>query len=252
MTLPRTDCLISFAGETDYAYPLMLQMARAIEFYPASFDRRVDITAVKGHTIRLFNQMRGLIHDLPGKETTPGDPRTGFLFGGYSWREQQFGIWKLQYQQQIDAYTFHRMKAWRGQREAKMIAMTGDETLEAHRRLIELLRIRGKLSTGGFDMEPFEVLRDMIRAPEYNTIGGAPQVAKVYRYLQTQHFAVHWPTSEGAPHALGRPALPYERFEAPVIDPDNPGHESRAGSAEADQPAIDASFLMDRSSDRVT
>lgn len=55
LTLPRSDCLISFAGSTAYAYPLMLQMARAIEFYPASSDRRVDIAHLKGHTLRVFN-----------------------------------------------------------------------------------------------------------------------------------------------------------------------------------------------------
>jgi hypothetical protein len=71
-------------------------------------------------------------------------------------------------------------------------------------------------------MEPFEVLRDMIRSGAYSSIGGAPQAAKVYRFLQTQHFAVRWPTGKDMPHILGRPALSYERLGAPSIDPDAP------------------------------
>jgi hypothetical protein len=61
LTLPRTDCLISFAGDTHYAYPLMLQMNNAIDMYPPSRMRRVDIEDVRGHTLRVFNQMRSYI-----------------------------------------------------------------------------------------------------------------------------------------------------------------------------------------------
>jgi len=245
MTLPRTDCLISFAGETDYAYPLMFQMARAIEFYPMSSDRKIDVNAVKNHSIRVFNQMRNLIHDFPVPQTSAEDPRTGFIFGGYSWRRQKFQIWRLIYRPQIDAFSFYEAANWPGQVGIKVIAFAGDACKDAHDRLIALLRERGKLKTGNFNMEPFEVLRDMIRSEQYPTIGGSPQVAKVYRYLQTQYFTVKWPTSDGAPYALGRPALDYERFGAPSIDPDSPEVQSpwqtRIISAHA--PTIDDSLL---------
>jgi len=226
LTLPRSDCLISFAGETDYAYPLMLQMARAIDFYPVSSDRKADINAVKNHSLRVFNQMRDLIHDFPLPQTSADDPRTGFIFGGYSWRRQQFQIWKLIYRRQTDNFGFYEMPNWRGQAGIKVIAFAGDNIRDAHDRLISLLRERGKLEEGSFNMEPFEVLRDMIRSNEYPTIGGAPQVAKVYRYLQTQYFTVKWPTGQGEPYALGRPALDYEHFGAPAIDPDAPEIQS--------------------------
>jgi hypothetical protein len=243
MTLPRSDCLISFAGETDYAYPLMIQMARAIEFYPPSFNRRVDVGVVKDRAINIFNQMRGLIHDFPGFQTTAGDPRTGFIFGGYSWREQQFRIWKLQYWPQNDAFGFHSIPNWPGQSGTKVIAFAGDEIKEAHTRLVALLRQREKLQSGDFDMEPFEVLRDMIRSAAYPTIGGAPQVAKVYRFLQTQYFAVRWPTGQDIPHILGRPALNYERLGAPSIDPDAPAIQTRSQLSRYNQEAVDASAL---------
>jgi hypothetical protein len=109
----------------------------------------------------------------------------------------------------------------------KIVAFAGDSVDDARERLVQILRERRKLTVGGFDMEPFEVLRDMIRSDDYPTIGGAPQVAKVYKYLRTQFFAVSWPDNTGVPHALGRPALSYERFEAPVIDPDAPSAHGR-------------------------
>ncbi len=179
MTLPRTDCLISFAGDTSYAYP--------------------------------------------------GDPATFFLFGGFSWRRQDFRIWTLHYDPSIDRFTFRPSSDWSGQRSGrKVVAFAGDAADDARERLIALLRQRRKLTSGGFDMEPFEVLRDMIRSGGYPTIGGAPQIAKVYKYMRTQFFAVRWPDNNGAPHALGRPALSYETFDAPIIDPDSPAmHAAR-------------------------
>src|SRR5688500_4667415 len=39
-TLPRSDCLISFAGQTHYAYPLMLQMIQSSEVFRPSRSRR--------------------------------------------------------------------------------------------------------------------------------------------------------------------------------------------------------------------
>lgn len=227
VSLPRSDCLISFAGNTQYAYPLMMQMVQAIDMYAASSDRRTDITVAKGHALAVFNQMRSLIHDFPVGESSAGDPETGFLFGGYSWRQQGFLIWQLHYDASIDRFTFRPTHRWSKKNSRKAIAFAGDVALEAKERLVDLLRERGKLQTGGFDMEPFEVLRDMIRSGSYPTVGGAPQVAKVYKYLRAQHFAVSWPDASGVAHALGRPALSYENFELPVIDPDNPDRHAK-------------------------
>jgi hypothetical protein len=105
-TLPRSDCLISFAGDTDDAYPLMLQMAHGIEFYQKSNDRRTDITQAKAIAIDVFNQVREEYHDFPRDRTAAGDPKVSFIFGGFSWRLSKFLIWTLHYQPDIDRFTF--------------------------------------------------------------------------------------------------------------------------------------------------
>ena len=70
-------------------------------------------------------------------------------------------------------------------------------------------------------MEPFEVLRDMLREGKYNSIGGPPQIVKVYRYLNAMPYGVYWPNRE-SDHitVLGRPLLDYETLEYPILDPD--------------------------------
>jgi hypothetical protein len=221
-TLPRSDCLISFAGVTARAYPLILQMAHGIEFFPKSHNRSADITVAKGIAIDVLNQMREAIFDFPVGQTAAGDPEVSFIFGGFSWWLDRFVIWTLHYDREIDRFTFRPATSWGGGNEAKKIAIVGNAKDEAKERLIKLLKNRGKLNGDGFDMEPFEVLRDIIRDEVDPTIGGAPQVAKVYRYMRTQHFAVEWPQSADRPHALGRPAMDYEQFGLPIIDPDRP------------------------------
>ena len=54
MILPRLDSVICFAGQTEYAYPLMLQMKYSIDMYPKSRDRAMDIAQMKGHTLSEF------------------------------------------------------------------------------------------------------------------------------------------------------------------------------------------------------
>jgi hypothetical protein len=227
MTLPRSDALISFAGGTDYAYPLMIQMAQAIGFFPASRDRRSDLSVARSIALKVFNDMRANIHDFPTGQTSPGDPGVRFIFGGYLWRQKRFQIWQLHYDASIDRFTFRPAKSWRGNNSQRTLVMIGDATKEAHTRLIKLLRDRNSLPGHGFDMEPFEVLRDMIRDESHPAIGGAPQLGKVYSFLHAQLFSVAWPDAQGVPHALGRPGLDFEIFDLPTIDPDAPGRHSR-------------------------
>src|SRR3954447_7447997 len=82
-------------------------------------------------------------------------------------------------------------------------------------------------------MEPFEVLRDIVLEERFDSVGGAPHVAKVYRHLNTQFFGVPW---NDAMTVAGRPMLAYERAFVPAIDPDDPERQPvpsriRRGSA---------------------
>ncbi len=221
LTLPRTDCAVCFAGDTDDAYPFMLSMASAIGDYPKSSSRGMDLYDVKGHTLRVFNHLRDFISDLPRGQIMPDPPEAEFIFGGYSWRRKKFAIWLLHYDGNIKRFTFRRASTWRGGAGNKAIIFAGDYVEEAKERLVSLLRTRGTLTTKGFDMEPFEVLRDMIRDGKHPLIGGAPQVLKVYEFMNTQPFAVFWPnrTSQSIT-LLGRPLLPYEVTSRLVLDPD--------------------------------
>jgi hypothetical protein len=62
------------------------------------------------------------------------------------------------------------------------------------------------------------MLRDPGRA---STIGGAPQILKVYQYMSTAPLGVYWPDKASGRIVLqGRATLGYERIDRFVLDPD--------------------------------
>ena len=62
----------------------------------------------------------------------------------------------------------------------------------------------------------------MLRDDKHSeTIGGGPQIVKVYQYLQSAPVGVYWPSRTSRKVIfLGRECLGYENLERPVLDPD--------------------------------
>jgi hypothetical protein len=226
MLLPRSDAVLSFGGDTDDAYPLMLQAWNAIEMFGPAKSRAMDLADLKGHLVRVFNHSRQFIGGLPKGQITPADPGAIFAISGYSWRTGRFHIWKLFYDASISRFTFKPAGEWRGQDadSHKLVEYIGDDEAiaEAKRRLVLLLRERGKISTGSFDMEPFEVLRDVIRSKLFPSVGGPIQLVKIYEHANVAPIGVLWPNKTGSVSLLGRPLMAYETIPWGVIDPDAP------------------------------
>lgn len=70
ITLPRSDAFICFAGDTSWAYPLMHQVASAIDIYDRCSSRAQDIKELKTHILKIFERLREQIHDAIGKVRT--------------------------------------------------------------------------------------------------------------------------------------------------------------------------------------
>ena len=74
-------------------------------------------------------------------------------------------------------------------------------------------------------MEPFEVLRNMLlEADSGSTIGGAPQIIKVYQYMNSRPLGVYWPQKDNYDvfknrTLLGRKVPDFEDTEYWFMDP---------------------------------
>ena len=217
IALPRKDSAICFSGTTAYAYPVIIQALSAIEEHPKVMSRALDLEDLKGHLLRILNSMVSLMKDLP----TPESPDTNFILAGWSWKRNRFAAWLFHFDTSIKKFTFRPITWWKGGHQGKFLGFTGDYKDEFKKRLNDLLRKRKKIDKSGFDMEPFEVLRDMLRSNQFDSIGGAPQVMKVYRHINCTPFPVFWPSRKnGKIHLLGRPLLEYESSQYLVLNPD--------------------------------
>lgn len=228
LCLPRSDAAIAFSGFTTRSYPLMLQLVSSIASFPESRRRILDFDEMKGHAVRVFNFILSkVVHEVyDGKEDFIHElAASSFLLCGYSWRQRKFRIIRLSYDESSGAFSSHDFNI-----RKRTCVFIGDinptGTLniprEADERLEELLRSRNKLPHGTLDWEPFEVLRDIIIEANHRTIGGPPQLLKIYPHMNAQMFAVYWPSrSQGTLTIGGRDTLDYERTDWPRLDATN-------------------------------
>lgn len=228
--LPRSDAFICFAGETSWAYPLMHQVISAVSTYERSSSRAQDIVELKSHVLKVFEGLRLAVHSASGDE---GIPSAEFLFGGYSWIRKRFMIWRIHFQKGMNSFEATPANGWKGE----PWVFAGDKTHveNARAQFTKLLRERncGPHQTKKFKLnwEPFEVIRDMLRDVNNNkikfrdeSIGGAPQVLKIYEHLSSRYVAVDW----DVPHQkdgkgvfiCGRKTLGYENSSIWILDPD--------------------------------
>lgn len=218
--LARNDSLLAFCGDTAFAYPILLQLVNAILNYEKALSRELDITDLRPHFIKVIDNMRGLVTDLP-KGTHGIDP-TDFklLFAGYSTKFRAFKAWSLYFDKAAGKFnhsplSFHTKRT----NGAKPFLFIGDNIPDAMKRLYLKFQERKKLTTGRLDMEPLEVLVEMIESAEFDTIGGAPQLAKVYPHASVLPINVLWPRKDPRFIAhFGRPLLPYEGSKYACLD----------------------------------
>ena len=94
--LPRKDCLISFAGETNRTYPLILNLISSIKFDEHLSNTHTDISEVLDYLVNLFTTLYNSI-DFGGTQADGEAEDFKFLFGGYSWKESRFKLWEIKY-----------------------------------------------------------------------------------------------------------------------------------------------------------
>ena len=207
--LPRGDAAIAFSGETDYAYPMMIQVINSINFYEGALSRRQPLAKLKGHLIRVINLMLDQLKDVPTELWEA--PAAFFPLAGYDWTTGEFKIWKLHFDKNIGKFTFSPASPWRGEgHDEKVLSIIGDEIGEARDVVLENLRTPDGIRSGAFDMEPMRVLAFMVDSERFHSIGGHIQMIKVYKAMQCVPFTI---SRNGTRSLLGRPLLDYEKSE---------------------------------------
>jgi hypothetical protein len=217
VTFTRGDCAMCFAGATDDAYPLLLQAQYAVAAYPRSRTRRLDLFDLKGHLVRALNRMVEAASPYPNEDSAVMDAR--FLFGGWSWERQRLALWTVGYNP-VSRFYARRVRPWVLPGGLYEYIFIGDYVHEARTALRDMVAAKVG-DDGGFDMEPLAVIRDMSLSANFGSIGGWPQMVRIYQHMNTQPFVCVWPSQDPVRRTLfGRELLSYERTDYPQIDLD--------------------------------
>lgn len=215
-TFARTDCAMCFAGDTSFSYPMMIQIKNTVDTNSKIRSRFQRIDVFKGLIIKIMNDMLKFKSDYEL-------PEIEFLFAGYNWEVSEFKIWKIVYQKSIEKFTSHQIKYWKGIDGDKKVVFIGDYINDAKTKLIEKLRINGKLTHGDFDYEPLQVISEMLIEGQttntYEKIGGSPQLIKIYKHLNRIPIAIDWTENgENRTTLLGRP-IAQSSLLNPILNP---------------------------------
>lgn len=213
--LPRKDALICFAGRTDRAYPLILNLITSLRYNKDFQDKAKDVSDLALFVSDLFTQLVYLITE----NAEPIDQlraEANFLFGGWSWKDQQYVLFKIFYDPAEQKFVYTDCLA---EKKTRQVVFIGDYLEEA--KALYYREFEGENSENVLDMEPLKVLTMMSRdRAEFTSILGAVQIAKVYKSGHNEFFGVLWPSILGRPHFLGKEYRLFEKPEVRYIDPD--------------------------------
>jgi hypothetical protein len=238
MLLPRRDSIAGFSGSTAQAYPLLLQVANAVNGYRAAVDGRLEWFDLVGHLERSVNSLLSRLS--PDPLVSRGDPEyrefatraDAILIGGYSRKANGFAIRALQYEKSASAWRFTRVQPSRKLR-GRTIRIFGDRISRSkfRWRLESLLQQRSQgAKTTPSGLEPLEVIARFLALPESvsrplpanrrpPTVGGAPQVIRAIPGAPAMPFAVRWTDDRGkGDFLLGRRVFDYERLDVPLVE----------------------------------
>ena len=223
LPLPRPATTIAMSGDATAAYAFLIQATNTCLLLDGNQSGRTDIAYLARKLRDVYSDSRANVGDLPVGTTKPDIPNLDVILMGWSWRRLRFEGYSYRYDK-LGAIRMTRLKEL-DSGTPYGVYFAGDARSEARRRLSRLIRkrdytipFRGGYSDAheialqaNLDWEPLEILSEMIADKSVRTVGGVPQLVRLYQYGETESFV--WRTAEGTDHFGGRPVKKGERFD---------------------------------------
>ncbi|WOI12787.1 hypothetical protein [Thalassospira lucentensis] len=224
--LPREDAAIGFCGSTLLAYPIINQFISYVRHYKKNLDRSLDGSELPNRFASLTNKfLKSYMNPIDLQSELK---ETSFLIGSFSWRLQRPIISNIRYDAGKGEYVASKSRFPKGRsrslNRATQFGMIGDLRYHYFDHLKNTIEFQ---TAECLNMEPFSALCDMLQKPNFTdrygtlkgVIGGAPQLLKIYPFLRTIEFGVHWPSkADGKLYLNGRELFEYEKVIIPQID----------------------------------
>lgn len=222
LPLPRPATAIAMSGDATAAYAFLIQATNLCLLLDGNQSGRTDIAYLARKLCDVYSDSRADVGDLPVGSDVPEIPELDVVLMGWSWRRLCFEGYSYRY----DRFGVVRMTPLNelNPQSPYGVYFAGDAHTEARGRLRRLIQerkysipLRGHSDAravardANLDWEPLEILSDLIADHDARTVGGVPQLLRIYQYGETESFV--WRTAEGVDHFGGRPVNKGERFD---------------------------------------
>lgn len=222
VALPRPATVVVMSGMAAEAYVFLIQAINTCSLNNGVASGRMDLGYLARKLRSVYADIRLHVRDLPVGQFRPDVPDVEVALVGWSWRSLRFEGYSYRFDRR-GTLQMRRLRELDGQAHFG-VCFLGDATGEARRRLRSLGLQRplrddrpvGETDAGFFlDWQPLDVIRACISDPKVRSVGGAPQVFRMYQYGETESFV--WRDSDGVDYFGGRPVSAGERFDRRVI-----------------------------------
>lgn len=222
--LPRPATAIAMSGDATTAYAFLLQAMNTCLLLDGNEAGRTDIRYLARKLRDIYSESRSEIKDAPSWQSN-ADIELNVILFGWSWRRLRFEAFSYKYN--IHGNLVMQPVSELEEDKAYGVYFAGDATQAAKEALSKLLHDKGlqypKKSDpaaatvareANLDWEPLEILQNVINDSDIRTVGGVPQLLRIYQYGMTESFV--W-RDESGDYFGGRPVRHGERFDRRIV-----------------------------------
>jgi hypothetical protein len=220
VALPRPATAIAMSGDATAAYAFLLHAINTCTLLDGHQSGRSDIGYLANKLRVLYAASRREVSDLPLGQSAPDVVTLNVVLVGWSWRNLCFEGYSYRYDK--NGHLQMRRLPSLAENSWGSFYFAGDASRTAQARTWVRIRNNGyplmhdsedpeKLANETFlNWEPLETLLDVIADPSARTVGGAPQLMKIYQYGECESFV--WRDANGSFYG-GREIDEKERFD---------------------------------------
>ena len=226
LPLPRPATVMAMSGDATPAYAFLIHAINTCHLLDGHTVGRTDIRYLAHELERVYDDSRQHVSGLARGQSKPSIPDIHIALAGWSWRRSRFEVYTYRFND-AGRVKCTESRTISGQRGFRTIFI-GDGARSAERRLRAItkklqqtgelpLPLRGPLRDPAvhdemfYDWEPLQALIEECNDPEVDSVGGHPQVARIYQYGAVEQFV--WEEAGGTQFFGGRPVLDTERSE---------------------------------------
>jgi hypothetical protein len=225
--LPRPATVIAMSGDAVESYAFLLHAINTCHLLEGHRVGRTDLRYLAKKLRDTYADFPSHFHKLVPWEKKPKAPNLKVALFGWSWRRLAFEGYSFSYNRSgvlimdsIGTLATHRPYPHYLMGDAKSDARVRLNNLAERRRFP--IPLRGDpdapniAANAFYDWEPLEILLDVIGDRKMDSVGGMPQIARVYQNGECELFV--WRAPDGTDHFGGRPVQAAERFDRRIIE----------------------------------